>query len=95
MLCLPAQLTVDDAQVTLDGLLRDMEGETAQTLELDASALDQIDTAALAVLLACRRAAHQAAKTLVVHGAPARLTDLAALYGVQDLLGLAPAADKG
>jgi phospholipid transport system transporter-binding protein len=88
MLTLPAQLTVDEAQATLTALLRDMAGESAKTVELDASALDQIDTAVLAVLLACRRSAIKQDKTLVVRGAPARLTVLATLYGVQELVGL-------
>jgi len=55
---------------------------------MDAAALAQIDTSALAVLLECQREARRQQRTLVVVNAPARLVELAHLYGVQDLLGL-------
>jgi len=52
----------------------------------DASALQQFDSSALAVLLACRRQALAAGKAFSVHGAPARLRQLASLYGVDGLI---------
>jgi phospholipid transport system transporter-binding protein len=91
MLPLPAQLTLDEAQATLCGLLREMAGQAGATIELDAAPLAQIDTSTLAVLLACQRSARQQGKALRVHGAPDRLRMLATLYGVQDLLALEPA----
>ena len=57
-----------------------------------ASALADLDTAAIAVLLDCRRQAQAAGKTLQVVGAPAKLAQLATLYGVADLLALQPGA---
>lgn len=53
---------------------------------LDASTLAEFDSSVLAVLLALRRRALAAGATLRVSGLPARLRDLAALYGVSALL---------
>ena len=61
-------------------------GNTAMPLVVDASALHTFDSSALAVLLECRRAALAAGRHFVVAGAPARLTQLATLYGVQALI---------
>lgn len=51
---------------------------------VDASALHDFDSSALAVLLGLRRVAN--ALTVQVTGMPARLRELATLYGVLDLL---------
>ena len=56
---------------------------------IDASALQQFDSAALAVLLACRRLVHQRGQSLQVVGLSTRLEALARLYGVHDLLRMA------
>ncbi len=53
---------------------------------VDASALQSFDSAALAVLLACRREAQSAGRGFAVRGLPQRLRVLAGLYGVQELL---------
>jgi phospholipid transport system transporter-binding protein len=60
---------------------------------VDASALHELDTAALAVLLQAQRDAGARGVQLVVEGAPPQLRQIAALYGVDGLLGLAPAAE--
>jgi phospholipid transport system transporter-binding protein len=52
----------------------------------DASALQQFDSSALAILLACRREALAAHKSFSVFGMPARLRQLAGLYGVAELV---------
>ena len=57
---------------------------------VDASALQQFDSAALAVLLACRRLALERGMALQVVGLSTRLQALAGLYGVQALLGAQP-----
>jgi phospholipid transport system transporter-binding protein len=62
--------------------------QAAGTPEIDASPLHALDTAALAVLLACKREA----AALVITGAPAKLIELAQLYGVDGLLNLRPVA---
>lgn len=61
-------------------------GEGAAVVEADASALQQFDSSALAVLLECRRAAQRAGAGFAVRGLPERLRTLAGLYGVADLL---------
>ncbi len=53
---------------------------------VDASALSRFDSSALAVLLEFRRETLAAGKRFLVRGLPTRLGDLAALYGVVELL---------
>lgn len=55
-------------------------------LTLDASVLEQFDSSALALLLHCHRQAHAAGRSLHVLGLPARLRELAQLYGVHELI---------
>jgi phospholipid transport system transporter-binding protein len=52
----------------------------------DASPLQQFDSSALAVLLDCRREALVAGKSFAVSGLSPRLRELAAVYGVSELL---------
>jgi phospholipid transport system transporter-binding protein len=52
----------------------------------DAAALTQFDSSALAVLLDCRREALALGKNFAVARLPARLRELATLYGVAELL---------
>jgi phospholipid transport system transporter-binding protein len=54
---------------------------------IDASALRDFDSSALAVLLACRRTAQALGGTLQVHHLPPALHELASVYGVLELLG--------
>lgn len=53
---------------------------------VDASALQQFDSSALAILLECRRQALAAGKAFSVQGAPDRLLQLAGVYGVEALI---------
>jgi phospholipid transport system transporter-binding protein len=55
---------------------------------LDASALAELDSAALALLLECRRQVLARGAALQISGASPKLRQLAALYGVGELLGL-------
>ena len=89
-LLLPARITMNDARATLAQLQPLLQAADAPVI--DASALADLDTAAIAVLLACRRQAQSQGKQLQVVGAPAKLGQLAALYGVADLLDLQPGA---
>ncbi len=59
---------------------------------VDATALRNFDTSAIALLLEARRLAQAAGRTFTVRGAPAPLIELSGLYGVDSLLGFAPAA---
>lgn len=86
MLTLPAELTHTQAGACLQTLLPGLRGESAATLQVDASPLQQFDSTALAVLLECRRVAASLGKPLAVVGMPERLRALATLYGVDSLL---------
>lgn len=59
-------------------------GDTA----FDLSAVKEVDSAALALLLAWKREAAAAGKQISVDGCPAGLKSLAKLYGVQELLAI-------
>ncbi len=85
---LPQTLTLDVAAAALDTLHADAAGSQG-ALAVDASALTDFDTAALALLLQARRLAQAGGRAFEVHGAPPKLTQLAQLYGVAELLSLA------
>jgi phospholipid transport system transporter-binding protein len=53
---------------------------------LDASALAQFDSSALAVILACRRAVLVRGAHLRIKGLPERAQALAKVYGLSELL---------
>ncbi|MFN0183383.1 MAG: lipid asymmetry maintenance protein MlaB [Aquabacterium sp.] len=84
MPALPAQLTIENARVAA----AELSAAIATDPVLLAGALTALDSAALAVLLQCRRAASAAGQRLQVQGAPPKLVELARLYGVAELLDL-------
>ena len=86
MLRVPSSLLHDTATATLAEMLQALSAEPSTGVAVDASALERFDSTALAVLLELRRAALQAGKTLGLQGMPQRLQDLAALYGIAELL---------
>ena len=88
---LPQTLTLDVATAAVDTLRADAAASQG-ALEIDASALTAFDTAALALLLQARRLAQAGGRAFAVHGAPPKLMQLAQLYGVAELLGLAQGA---
>ncbi|RGE41622.1 STAS domain-containing protein [Comamonas testosteroni] len=83
---LPKELTYRQARECLLRLRPLVASHAAQQVSVDASAVKVFDSSALAVLLACRRAALEAGKQLVVEGLPKGLQSMAALYGVDGLL---------
>lgn len=85
MLTLPAVVTHAQALDIARGLKAHVASEAAGVM-LDASTLAQFDSSTLAVMLACRREALAAGKTFSIHGLPARLSQLAGLYGVAELV---------
>ena len=85
MLSLPAVVTHDQALATARGLKEQLATQTDSAV-LDAGALTQFDSSALAVILACRRDALAAGKTFAVQGLPPKLAQLAGLYGVAELI---------
>ncbi len=86
-IALPPQLTMADAHQALERLRPRVESDPAP--HIDASALATLDTSAIAVLLELRRTAAAAGAVLTIDGVPAKLSDLARLYGVAALLALA------
>lgn len=83
----PASLTHADATAYVARCERALAGVAAgASCELDASALEDFDSAALAALLAVRRRTLAMSGTFKVRGLPERLQSLATLYGVSELL---------
>jgi phospholipid transport system transporter-binding protein len=92
MLSLPASLGASEAVGVLQRLSASIAADTTGPVVIDAAALVDFDSAALAVLLQCRREANAAGRQLSLTSAPPRLAQLARLYGVDTLLGLNDAA---
>jgi phospholipid transport system transporter-binding protein len=85
---LPATTTIEQAAelaLTLPAAMAEGSG----SVQIDASALRDFDTSAIALLLQARRLAQAAGHGFQVVGAPAKLAQLAQLYGVEELLSLA------
>ncbi len=91
-LLLPPRLTADEAASVLKQLPQAVQASPENTWVVDASQLQAFDSAALAVLLACQRAARAKGKTLELRHAPPKLMALAKLYGVDVLWPHAAAA---
>ena len=86
MLALPQELTQSQAMACLAALVKGMREQPGLSVVLDATPLTRFDSAALAVLLELQRQASALGKQLAIHGLPERLSDLAALYGIAELL---------
>ena len=100
MTALPPSLTLRDAQAVLESLRQSFAADSGEVWRVDAAAVTQLDTSALAVLLECSRMAAAGRRKLQIVNAPARMSDLAHLYGVDGLLGVEaesfkPAANVG
>ena len=80
MFALPAALTHAQAKGLLPAL------PATANWQVDAGALRDFDSSALAVLLHWQRQAGAAGQTLKIVNAPARLLELAQIYGVQKAL---------
>ncbi|VTU17518.1 STAS domain-containing protein [Variovorax sp. RA8] len=90
MLVLPPKLTHDEAPACVLMLRQGLAGQSESSTVVDASALAQFDSSALAVLLECRRESSALGRGFAVKGLPPRLRELASLYGVAGLLPAAP-----
>jgi phospholipid transport system transporter-binding protein len=90
VLVLPAELTHEQAPACCRMLTQGLRSQPGSAVVADAGALAHFDSSALAVLLECRREAMALGKTFAVARLPARLRELAALYGVAELLPAAP-----
>ena len=85
---LPAVVMQAQAQSVADSLVKSLTAQLDKGGEavLDASALTQFDSSALAVVLACRRAVLTKGAQLRVTGLPERAQALAKVYGLSALL---------
>ena len=89
---LPAVLTHVQANTCAKALQAALRmGHSGPTVVVNASALKQFDSSALAVLLDCRRFAVALGLSFAVSGMPPRLRQLAGLYGLAELV---PAASE-
>ncbi len=86
MLVLPTEFTQKQASACLRMLVQGLKAEAGPTLVVDATALDRFDSSALAVLLELRRESLAVGKQFAVRGLPARLANLATLYGIAELV---------
>lgn len=86
MLLLPESITHGNARQCLNQLQTQLASESAPEVRVDASGLKRFDSAALALLLELRRGAMQRGKTLSLQAMPARLADVARLYGIDAML---------
>ena len=86
MLLLPTTVTNAEAGAALLMLAQALKREAEPAVVIDASGLQHFDSAAVALLLECRRLAQAWGKALSVRNAPAKLVSLAHLYGVDTLL---------
>ena len=84
---LPATADLEQAPALLRAIDAALDGDG---LQIDASALAQFDTSAIALLLHAQRGVKARGGTLRVLGAPPKLLELAQLYGVAELLPLDP-----
>ena len=86
VLRLPAVLMHPEAAACRQQLASAMAATQDRVVLLDASDLQQFDSSALAVLLACRREAQSLGRSLQVQGLSDKLRELASLYGVLEWL---------
>ncbi|MDP1901356.1 MAG: STAS domain-containing protein [Rubrivivax sp.] len=84
---LPPQATLEQA-AALAQMLPAALAESSGTLRIDASALEGFDSSTIALLMQARRLAQAAGRGFEVTAAPAKLAELARLYGVGELLAL-------
>lgn len=83
---LPSTLLHDQADACLAQCLAQCQSSMQSVVKVDASALVEFDSSALAVLLGLRRLVLAQGGSLHITGMTARLRELASLYGVLELL---------
>ncbi len=86
MLTFPATLTHADASACVAHWLSQSPVGQGQVVQLCGSGLQRFDSSALSAVLALRRHLADRGQTLALDGLPPRLTELATLYGVDELL---------
>jgi phospholipid transport system transporter-binding protein len=92
MLLLPATVTMQEARDARAMLAQALKREPEGPIVVDASGLQQFDTAVIAVLLECQRLAQAWGKGFTVRHPPPKLSALVKLYGVDGLMRLEAAS---
>ena len=93
---LPASLTIGvlgvpgAEEAAVQALLAESAVDAASPggIRVDAIALNDFDSSAIALLLQAQRQAQASGRSLTVQSPPRAMVELAALYGVAELLGL-------
>ena len=88
---LPETATLEQARVLLEQVDAALAAAGGAPVVIDASALRDFDTSAVALLLEARRRGMRANVAVQLEGMPPKLVELARLYGVDELLSLPPA----
>jgi phospholipid transport system transporter-binding protein len=88
---LPARLTLGEARTVHEQLQAAVQ-RAAGRFAVQADGMVDCDSSALAVLMEARRAAQARSLPFELQAPPPKLAQLARLYGVAELLGLAAAA---
>lgn len=83
---LPNTLLHDQADACLLQWIEQLPAGQVASVAVDASELVEFDSSVLAVLLGLRRALLAQGRSLQIKGMSPRLTELATLYGVHELL---------
>ncbi len=93
MLKLPATVRLDDTPTLWAGLQASLRAEAAQVrsaaghrVDLKLAELKQFDSAVLTLLLSAARLCKAEGVQLALHEVPAKLQELARVYGVAELL---------
>ena len=93
---LPAEAGLEQAGALLAAVDAAAAGASAaEGLQVDAAALQRFDSSAIALLLHAQRVVRARGSRLQVLHAPAKLRELAQLYGVDGLLSLEPGPEPG
>lgn len=85
-IALPERLTQAEATACLQRLSQQIKAQPGVPVVVQAGALNEFDSAALAVLLSLRRLAQATGTPLQWQAVPERLRELVALYGLGELL---------
>jgi phospholipid transport system transporter-binding protein len=87
VITLPESADLDSTAELAQRMAQQIDGGNGP-VQVDAQALAQFDSSAIALLLQLRRAAEAQRRQFELLNPPAKLGQLASLYGVAELLGL-------
>jgi phospholipid transport system transporter-binding protein len=87
VVALPASVTMDDASAALRSIESALSEAGGGGIQIDAAALSEVDTAAVALLLQAQRLTRSRGQAATLVNPPDKLLALARLYGVESLLG--------